>query len=94
MTMMKSKTVPPGTMVRRSACNQTTKPASFRRPHLINYGGKTPMIKTPCGKNALLILNVHHAHDARKFYKNFIRFSLDILNIVPYCKTWSTEVLA
>ena len=23
------------------------------------------MIKTPCGKNALLILNVHHAHDAQ-----------------------------
>ena len=52
------------------------------------------MIKTPCGKNALLILNVHHAHDTRKFYKNFIRFSLDILNVVPYCKTKSTEVLA
>ena len=52
------------------------------------------MIKTPCGKNALLILNVHHAHDARKFYKNFIRFSLDIWGLVPYCKTKSTEVLA
>ena len=26
--------------------------------------------------------------------KNLFRFSLDILNIVPYCKTWSTEVLA
>ena len=44
------------------------------------------MIKTPCGKNAILILNVHHAHDARKFYKNFIRFSLDILNASAYCK--------
>ena len=52
------------------------------------------MMKTPMWGNALLILNVHHAHDARKFYKNFIRFSLDILNVVPYCKTRSTEVLA
>ena len=44
------------------------------------------MIKTPCGKNALLIFNVHHAHDARKFYKNFIRFSLDISCPSTYCK--------
>ena len=29
------------------------------------------MIKTPCGKNARLISNVHLEHDTRKFYKNF-----------------------
>ena len=42
------------------------------------------MIKTPCGKNARQILNVHHAHETRKFYKNFIRFSLDIFQRVLY----------
>ena len=52
------------------------------------------MMKTPRGENARLISNVHLEHDTRKFYKNFIRFSLDILTVVPYCKTWSTEVLA
>ena len=35
------------------------------------------MMKTPLWGNALLILNVHLAHDARKFHKNFIRFSPD-----------------
>ena len=44
------------------------------------------MIKTPCGKNALLILNVHLEHETRKIYKNFIRFSLDISNPSTYCK--------
>ena len=52
------------------------------------------MIKTPRGENARLITNVHLELETRKVNKNFIRFSLDILNIVPYCKTWSTEVLA
>ena len=52
------------------------------------------MIKTPCGKNAILILNVHLAHDTQKFYKNFIRFSLDILQGVPYRRIRNREVLA
>ena len=51
------------------------------------------MMKTPLRGNALLILNVHLEHDTRKFYKNFIRFSLDILQGVPYRRTWSREVL-
>ena len=44
------------------------------------------MIKTPRGENARLILNVHLEHDTRKFYKNFILFSLDILDLCSYCK--------
>ena len=52
------------------------------------------MKKTPLWGNALLILNVHLAHETLKVYKKFIRFSLDILGIVPYCKNRSTEVLA
>ena len=52
------------------------------------------MMKTPRGKNARLILNVHLEHDTRKFYKKFIRFSLDISHGVPYCKNRSMEVLA
>ena len=52
------------------------------------------MKKTPLWGNALLILNVHLEHDTRKFYNKFIRFSLDILKVVPYCRNWSTEVLA
>ena len=51
------------------------------------------MMKTPGGENALLILRTHHEHDTQKVYKNFIRFSLDILQGVPYRKTWSREVL-
>lgn len=51
------------------------------------------MMKTPLWGNALLILNVHLAHETQKIYKNFIRFSLDILKSVPYCRTWSQEVL-
>ena len=51
------------------------------------------MIQTPGGENALLILRTHHEHDTQKVYKNFIRFSLDILQGVPYRKTWSREVL-
>ena len=50
------------------------------------------MMKTPLWENALLILT-HHEHDTQKVYKNFIRFSLDILQGVPYRKTWSREVL-
>ena len=42
------------------------------------------MMKTPRGENARLILNVHLEHDTRKFYKNFIRFSLDIFPSVLY----------
>ena len=42
------------------------------------------MKKTPLWENALLILNVHLAHDTQKFYKKFIRFSLDITQSVPY----------
>ena len=45
------------------------------------------MMKTPLRGNALLILNVHLAHDTQKFYKKFIRFSLDISSIVPYCES-------
>lgn len=52
------------------------------------------MMKTPMWGNALLILNVHLEHDTQKFYKNFIRFSLDILQGVPYRRTRSREVLA
>lgn len=52
------------------------------------------MMKTPLWGNALLILNVHLAHDTQKFYKKFIRFSLDILQSVPYRRTRSREVLA
>ena len=52
------------------------------------------MMKTPLWGNALLILNVHLAHDTQKFYNKFIRFSLDILQVVPYRITWSREVLA
>ena len=52
------------------------------------------MMKTPLWGNALLLLNVHLAHDTQKFYKKFIRFSLDILGLVPYCENRSTEVLA
>jgi hypothetical protein len=44
------------------------------------------MMKTPMWGNALLILNVHQAHETRKFYKNFIRFSLDIPSPSTYCK--------
>ena len=44
------------------------------------------MIKTPRGGNALLILNVHLEHNTQKFHKKFIRFSLDILQGVPYCE--------
>ena len=43
------------------------------------------MMKTPLWGNALLILNVHQEHDTRKFYKKFIRFSLDILHPSTYC---------
>lgn len=42
------------------------------------------MKKTPLWGNALLILNVHLAHDTQKFYKKFIRFSRDIFQNVPY----------
>ena len=52
------------------------------------------MMKTPRGENARLILNVHLAHDTQKFYKKFIRFSLDILQGVPYRRIRSREVLA
>ena len=52
------------------------------------------MMKTPLWGNALLILNVHQAHETQKFYKKFIRFSLDILQGVPYRRTRSREVLA
>ena len=52
------------------------------------------MMKTPLWGNALLILNVHLTHDTQKFNKKFIRFSLDILQGVPYRRTWSREVLA
>ena len=52
------------------------------------------MMKTPMWGNALLILNVHLAHDTLKFYKKFIRFSLDIFQNVPYRRTRSREVLA
>ena len=45
------------------------------------------MKKTPMWGNALLILNVHLAHDTQKFYKEFIRFSLDIFNLLPYCES-------
>ena len=44
------------------------------------------MKKTPLWGNALLILNVHLAHDTLKFYKKFIRFSLDILRPSTYCE--------
>ena len=44
------------------------------------------MIKTPCGKNARLIPNVHLEHETRKVNKNFIRFSLDISSPSTYCK--------
>jgi hypothetical protein len=44
------------------------------------------MMKTPLWGNALLILNVHLAHETLKVYKKFIRFSLDILQGVPYCE--------
>ena len=44
------------------------------------------MKKTPLWGNALLILNVHLAHDTQKFYKKFIRFSLDISSTSTYCK--------
>ena len=43
------------------------------------------MMKTPRGENALLILRTHHEHETQKVYKNFIRFSLDIFKVVPYC---------
>ena len=52
------------------------------------------MMKTPRGENARLISNVHLEHETRKVYKKFIRFSLDILGLVPYCENRSTEVLA
>lgn len=52
------------------------------------------MMKTPRGENARLISNVHLEHDTLKVYKKFIRFSLDILGLVPYCENRSTEVLA
>ena len=50
------------------------------------------MIKTPCGKNARLIPNVHLEHDTQKVNKNFIRFSLDILRVYPYCGCCSHTV--
>ena len=46
------------------------------------------MMKTPCGKNALLILQVQHAQKSRKFYKKFTRFSLDISKFVRYSSNW------
>ena len=52
------------------------------------------MMKTPMWGNAVLILNVHLAHDTQKFYKKFIRFSLDILKGVPYRRIKNLEVLA
>ena len=52
------------------------------------------MMKTPMWGNALLILNVHLAHETLKVYKKFIRFSLDILQGVPYRRIRSREVLA
>jgi hypothetical protein len=52
------------------------------------------MKKTPLWGNALLILRTHHEHDTQKVYKNFIRFSLDILQGVPYRRTRSREALA
>ena len=52
------------------------------------------MMKTPLWGNALLILIVHLEHDTQKFYKKFIRFSLDILQGVPYRRSRSREVLA
>ena len=46
------------------------------------------MKKTPLWGNALLILNVHLAHETLNFYKKFIRFSLDIFGICRYgCAT-------
>ena len=51
-------------------------------------------MKTPGGENALLILRTHHEHETQKVYKNFIRFSLDILEVVTYCKNRSKAVLA
>ena len=42
------------------------------------------MIQTPCGKKARLISNVHQEHETRKYYKKFIRFSLDIFQSVLY----------
>ena len=38
------------------------------------------MINPPCGKNALLILNVHHAHDARNTIVLSL-FSMDISSV-------------
>ena len=44
------------------------------------------MVIIPRGKTARLIVNTHLKHDAQKVYKKFIRFLLDILTVVPYCK--------
>ena len=44
------------------------------------------MMKNPIWGNALLIINVHLAHDTRKFHKKFILFSLDILHPSTYCE--------
>ena len=52
------------------------------------------MKKAPHRGNAQLIANVHLEHEAQKFYKKFIRFSLDILQGVPYRRTRNREVLA
>ena len=42
------------------------------------------MIKTPCGKNELLILKVHHAHETQTTNKNIFLFSLDISECPNY----------
>lgn len=46
------------------------------------------MMKTPRGKNARLISNVHLEHDTLKIYNKFIRFSLDIFKSVLYSSNW------
>ena len=43
------------------------------------------MTKTPCGKNALLIFNVHHAHDARNTIV-LSPFSMDISSVTKDCE--------
>ena len=51
------------------------------------------MKKAPHRGNAQLIANVHLEHEAQKFYKKFIRFSLDFWKTVLYCENGSREVL-
>lgn len=52
------------------------------------------MMKTPRGENARLILNIHLEHDTRKFYKNFIQFSLDFSSPSTYCKGRNSRYLS